>query len=98
MIEQCDFHAQGREHGRVLQANNAGAYDDQVARDFFQAVHLVGVEDSFAIDRNFVAVRGPGSAGDEDVVTAKQLRTLVVFDLKGVGIEKARITLHEVVT
>ena len=58
LVEQRDFHAQGREHGRVFQADNAGAHDDQVAGDFFQAVHLVGVENSFAVDRNSALCAG----------------------------------------
>jgi hypothetical protein len=32
-------------------------------------MHLIGVENSFAIDRDFGAVRGPRAASNEDVLT-----------------------------
>ena len=91
LIKQRDFHAQCGEHGCVFQSDNAGAHDDQVAGDFFQAMHLVGVENSFAINRNFGAVGWPRAAGDENVLTVKQLGTLVVFDFEGMGVQEARV-------
>jgi hypothetical protein len=47
-----------------FQSDNTGAHDDQVAGDFFQAMHLIGVEDSFAIDWDFGIARGARAADD----------------------------------
>jgi hypothetical protein len=58
-------------------------------------MHLIGVEDSFAIDRDFGVVRGPCTAGDEDMLTVKQLRTLIVFDFEGMGVEEPRVAFHD---
>ena len=94
LVEQSDFHAQGGKHGRVFQPDNAGAHDDQVARDFFQAVHLIGVENSFAIDRDFGAVRRPRAARNQDVMTANQLRPSSLLTSRVCGIEEARVSFE----
>ena len=57
LVEQRDLHAQGREHRRILQADDAGADHDQLARQLFQFVHLVGIEDALAVDGNVSTVR-----------------------------------------
>ena len=52
LVEQRDLHAQRGEHRRILQSDDARAHDDQLARQIFQFVYLVGVEDAFAVDGN----------------------------------------------
>ncbi len=73
LVEQRNLDAQGREHGCVFEADDAGTHDNQVPRDFFQTVHLIGVEDAVAIHRDIGAVRGSRSAGNQDMLTTDQL-------------------------
>ena len=94
LIEQGDFYSERRKHGRIFQPDNSGADDHQIARNFFQAVNLIGIKDAFAVNGNISAVRRAGAAGDHDVLAANQLGAVFAFDFDGMGIEEARVAFQ----
>ena len=101
LVQQRDLHSQRGEHRRILQADDAGAHDDQLARQLLQAVHLVGVEDAFAVDRDLRIVRGPGSAGDDEVLATQQGVSAVACDFDRVIVDEpgvAFVNRHPVAT
>src|SRR5712671_5349832 len=93
-VKDRDLHAQSCKHGRVFNADNAGAHDNQLARNFFEAVDLIGVEDALAVDEYVIAVGGTGSAGDQDVLGVNQLYAVFVVNLDGVRVFEAGVA-HE---
>ncbi|GMF39699.1 unnamed protein product [Phytophthora fragariaefolia] len=58
------------DHGGVLHADDAGAHDDERARQLVHvaAEDLVAVDDELAIDGHARVVRGARAAGDEELV------------------------------
>ena len=95
LVQKCDLDSQSREHGGVLQPDDAGADHHQIARHILQAVKLVGVKNSLCHRSRFQeAVRRAGAAGDKNILAAHQLRTLLAFDLDGVRIDESRIAFQ----
>ncbi len=57
-------------------------------------MHLIGIEDPFAVDGNIGTMRGPGAASDQDVLAANQLGTFIAFDFEGMGIDESRVAFE----
>ncbi len=91
LIEQRDLHPQRREHGSIFQSDDAGAHDDQLARQLLQLVYLVGIEDAFAVDGDVGAVRRPCTTSEDKIVAAQQGVSVVAGDLHAMRVEKAGI-------
>src|SRR5262249_1984203 len=49
LIEQSDLGAQSGKHGSIFQTDNAGAHHDEFPGNLFQAMHLIGIEDTFSV-------------------------------------------------
>src|SRR6185437_2546434 len=89
LLDHGDLGAQGGEHGRVLDADHAGARDDHGPR------HLLQVDDPVRVDhRTLVKVHagGPGGAGtggDHDLLRCGPARPAVaVVDLHRVRVDE----------
>jgi len=94
LVQQGDFHAQRGEHGCVLNPNHPGTNYDQISWNFFQFVHLVGVKNAFAVDRNMVIVRRTGAACDENIGSANYERALFAYYLNRLGIQETCTSLE----
>lgn len=57
-------------------------------------MNLVGVEDAFPVDGNFVAVCRTRTAGNQDIASSNQHRAVTVLDLDRVGIDKASFSFE----
>ena len=54
-------------------------------------MHLVGIEDALAVDRNVGRVRRPRAASNYKIIAAQQGITFFAGDLHAMGVKKARI-------
>src|SRR5689334_4137873 len=68
LIDDRDLDVQRRQHRRVLETDDAGADDDQLARQLVHVGQLIGVEDALAVERNLWRTRRSRSARDENVL------------------------------
>src|SRR5271165_2127648 len=92
LIEQRDSHPQRSKHRRVFQPNNPRTHNDQIPRQFLQLMHLVGIKNSFAVDRNIVDVRWPRTARDQNMLPAQQLRSILSLDFNRMRIDESSLT------
>src|SRR5207342_1614607 len=63
-----DLGAEGREHGRVLDPDHAGARHHHRARDRLQVNDPVGIDDGALVELDAGRAGGPGAGGDDDLV------------------------------
>ena len=89
-LDDGDLDVERRDHRRVLEADHAGAHDDEVLGERVALQELIGIDDPLAVERHRVAVRGPRAAGDQDVLAAHARRAVDGFDFQGVGVHEAR--------
>ena len=94
MIEQRNFDSQGGKHGGIFEPDNTGSHNDQLSRNFFKTMNLVGIKYSPAVDGNIGAVRRSRATGDDDVLPPSQLRTLIASDFNGMRIDKAGVAVE----
>src|SRR5262245_50524352 len=94
LVEQGYLHAQSGKHRGVFETNNAGADDDQVPWHLLEFVQLIGIKNALSINGDVIAVRGPGSAGHQYVLSANQMGSLIATYLDGVRIEEPRLAFE----
>src|SRR5262249_21535799 len=95
LIEERNAHAKRRKHRRVLQSDDAGADDHQLAGQLFEFVHLIRVENPLAVDRYAVIVGRARAAGDKNLGSADDLRSVVAGNFERVRIEEVRGALED---
>ena len=68
LLDHGDLGAEGGEHGRVLDADHAGAGHHHRARDRLQVNDPVGVDDGALVELDTGRAGRPGAGGDDDLV------------------------------
>src|SRR5271157_4966069 len=95
LLHDRDLGAEGREHGRVLDPDHAGARDHHRARDRLQVDDPVGGDDGALVELDAGRPGGPGAGGDHDLVRAGPAdAALAAVDLHGVRVQEAARTGH----
>ncbi len=91
LVQQGDLDAQRGKHGGVFQPDDASADHDQLARQFLQVVHLVGIEDALAVNGNVRIVRRARAAGKHEVLPTQHGQAVIAGHFHGVRIQETRV-------
>ncbi len=90
LFHQDHAHAQGREHARVFDADDAAAHHDHRFRNLRHIQHLVAIDDVAAVDRHFRRRGRLGAGRDDNVFGAESLLLTRVGYPHRVRIDKTR--------
>ena len=94
MVQQRDLDSKRGKHGGVFQSDNSRTHNHKIARHFFQTMHLIGVIDSLAVNRNIGTVRRTRTAGNHHVLAANHLGSVITLDFDGMRIGEARVSFE----
>src|ERR1700720_3408094 len=67
LVDQRNLGAEGSHKGRVLEAYDASSHHDDFFRKATQIAKVIGIHNATVVKRNVRAVRGPGTAGNQDL-------------------------------
>ena len=95
-VDHGDLGADGGEHRGVLDADHAGADDDERLRDLGEVEDAVGVEDRLLVELDARGPHRPAAGRDHDAVGVHDLAAAVgVRDHDRVVVDEARVAVED---
>src|SRR5712671_4590399 len=68
LVDQRNLGAEGSHEGCVLEAHDASSHYDDFFRQATQIAKVIGIHNAMVVKGNVRAVRGPGTAGNQDLM------------------------------
>jgi hypothetical protein len=91
LVDQRNLGTEGSHKGCVLEAYDAGSHYDDFFRETTQIAKVIGVHNATVVKGNVRAVRGPGTAGNQDLTAFEpDSFAFAALNLECVRVQKRR--------
>src|SRR5258707_14085803 len=89
LVDQRNLGAERSHKGRVLEAYDASSHYDDFFRQATQIAKMIGIHNAMVVKGNVRAVRGPGTAGNQDLTAFESDPfAIAALNFQGVRVQK----------
>src|SRR5258707_6561570 len=88
LVDQRNLGTERSHKGRVLEAYDASSHYDDFFRQATQIAKVIGIHNAMVVKGNVRAVRGPGTAGDQDLTAFESDPLAVVLNFHRLRVQK----------